>query len=29
VRQESLLTLVFQNRGGRWLMFQDQNTPIK
>ena len=28
-RQESLLTLVFQNRGGRWLMFQDQNTPIK
>lgn len=29
VRQESLLTLVFQNRGGRWLMFQDQNTPIR
>jgi uncharacterized protein (TIGR02246 family) len=29
VRQESMLTLVFQNRGGRWVMFQDQNTPLK
>ncbi len=29
VRQESLLTLVFRNLGGRWLMFQDQNTPIR
>jgi uncharacterized protein (TIGR02246 family) len=28
-RQASLLTLVFQNRGGRWLMVQDQNTPIR
>lgn len=25
----SYLTLVFENRGGRWLMVQDQNTPIK
>jgi uncharacterized protein (TIGR02246 family) len=29
VRQESVLTLVFRNRGGRWLMVQDQNTPLK
>ncbi len=28
-RQESLLTLIFENRNGRWLMVQDQNTPIK
>lgn len=28
-RQASMLTLVFQNRGGKWLMVQDQNTPIK
>ncbi|MBV8030944.1 MAG: SgcJ/EcaC family oxidoreductase [Betaproteobacteria bacterium] len=28
-RQLSLLTLVFQNRNGKWLMFQDQNTPIQ
>lgn len=28
-RQASLMTLVFQNRGGRWVMFQDQNTPIR
>lgn len=28
-RQESLLTLVFHNRGGKWLMFQDQNTPVR
>jgi uncharacterized protein (TIGR02246 family) len=28
-RQESLLTLTFQRRGGRWLMVHDQNTPIK
>ena len=28
-RQESLLTLVFQNRNGTWLMFQDQNTPLR
>ena len=25
----SYLTLVFENRGGRWLMVEDQNTPIK
>lgn len=29
VRSESYLTLVFQQRGDRWLMVQDQNTPIK
>ncbi|HEX5478071.1 MAG TPA: SgcJ/EcaC family oxidoreductase [Burkholderiales bacterium] len=28
-RQESLLSLVFENRGGQWLMVQDQNTPIR
>jgi len=28
-RQESLLTLIFENRNGRWLMVQDQNTPVK
>ena len=28
-RQTSFLTLVFQNRGGTWLMVHDQNTPIK
>ena len=28
-RAESYLTLVFENRGGDWLMVQDQNTPIK
>lgn len=29
VRSESLLTLVFRNLGGKWLMVQDQNTPVK
>ena len=29
VRSESFLTLVFERRGGRWLMVLDQNTPIK
>jgi uncharacterized protein (TIGR02246 family) len=29
VRSESFLTLVFQRRDGKWLMVQDQNTPIK
>ena len=29
VRSESLLTLVFRKIGGKWLMVQDQNTPIK
>lgn len=28
-RSESYLTLVFEKRGGEWLMVQDQNTPIK
>jgi uncharacterized protein (TIGR02246 family) len=28
-RQESLLTLVFQQQNGKWVMVQDQNTPIK
>lgn len=27
-RSESYLTLVFQRRDGKWLMVQDQNTPI-
>jgi hypothetical protein len=29
LREESYLTLVFQERGGKWLMVQDQSTPIK
>jgi len=29
LRQESYLTLVFQRRGGKWLMVLDQNTPLK
>lgn len=29
VRDESLLTLVFQQRGGEWWMVQDQNTPVR
>jgi hypothetical protein len=29
VRQESLLTLVFEKRGEKWLMVLDQNTPSK
>jgi len=28
-RQASMLTLVFRNMGGKWVMFQDQDTPIK
>jgi uncharacterized protein (TIGR02246 family) len=28
-RQESMLTLVFRNRNGKWVMYQDQNTPLK
>jgi hypothetical protein len=28
-RSRSYLTLVFENRAGRWLMVQDQNTPIR
>ena len=28
-RSRSYLTLVFQRRDGKWLMVQDQNTPIK
>lgn len=29
LRETSYLTLVFARRDGRWLMVQDQNTPIK
>lgn len=29
VYQESYLTLVFQERQGKWRMVQDQNTPIR
>jgi ketosteroid isomerase-like protein len=29
VPQASVLTLVFQRRGGKWVMVQDQNTPAK
>ena len=28
-RSESYLTLVFERRDGKWLMVQDQNTPIR
>jgi uncharacterized protein (TIGR02246 family) len=28
VHSRSYLTLVFEKRGERWLMVQDQNTPI-
>lgn len=28
-RSESYLTLVFERRNGKWLMVQDQNTPIR
>ncbi|MFN2645029.1 MAG: DUF4440 domain-containing protein [Burkholderiales bacterium] len=28
-RSESYLTLVFEKRGGEWLMVQDQNTTIR
>jgi uncharacterized protein (TIGR02246 family) len=28
-RQESMLTLVFQLRNGKWLMVLDQNTPLR
>jgi uncharacterized protein (TIGR02246 family) len=28
-RQESVLTLVFENRGGKWIMVLDQNTPVR
>ena len=29
VRQESILSLVFRRVGDRWLLVQDQNTPIR
>jgi ketosteroid isomerase-like protein len=29
VQESSLLTLVFARRGQRWVMVQDQNTPVK
>lgn len=28
-RSLSTLTLVFRQRNGRWLMYQDQNTPLR
>ncbi len=28
-QSESYLTLIFEDRGGEWLMVQDQNTPIQ
>ena len=28
-RQESMLTLVFQPRNGKWVMVLDQNTPVR
>ena len=28
-RQESMLTLVFQQRNGKWVMVLDQNTPVR
>lgn len=28
IRARSILSLVFERRGERWLMVQDQNTPI-
>jgi uncharacterized protein (TIGR02246 family) len=28
-RQESMLTLVFQQRNGKWVMVLDQNTPTR
>jgi uncharacterized protein (TIGR02246 family) len=27
--EESILSLVFVERGGRWLLVQDQNTPVR
>lgn len=29
LQEESILTLVFRREGGKWVMVQDQNTPIK
>jgi hypothetical protein len=29
LRQASYLSLIFARRDGRWVMIQDQNTPIK
>jgi uncharacterized protein (TIGR02246 family) len=29
IREASYLTLVFARRDGRWVMVQDQNTPIR
>jgi ketosteroid isomerase-like protein len=29
VRDESYLTLVFRRDGGKWVMVQDQNTPVR
>ena len=29
IHETSYLTLIFQRQGDRWVMVQDQNTPIK
>jgi uncharacterized protein (TIGR02246 family) len=29
VGQISYLTLIFRERGGRWVLVQDQNTPVR
>jgi uncharacterized protein (TIGR02246 family) len=29
IRERSILSLVFELRDGRWLMIQDQNTPVR
>jgi ketosteroid isomerase-like protein len=29
VREQSYLTLIFRQRGARWVLVQDQNTPVK
>lgn len=29
VREQSLLSLIFALREGRWVMIQDQNTPVR
>jgi len=29
VREESYLTLVFRRQGEKWVMVQDQNTPVR
>jgi uncharacterized protein (TIGR02246 family) len=29
LRERSFLTLVFRRDGGKWVMVQDQNTPVR